>query len=173
MTLTSDHFNRPPVKQGNTDWNPVSVTEPRHRRLNHCGLYTTWCPTLLMAHVIFKHRCCFENCSLFFYFIFFFSLSFPKTVNFLWTSEKWAWHNKHFLLGLVTESWGRVFLVVQERWVSVRSLTGKQWCVKFHAIVRVNAGDCHVQEDATGDGQHNYCVCFSDAYNTPYSSPLK
>lgn len=34
-------------------------------------------------------------------------------------------------------------------------------------LVTVNAGDCHEQYDTTGDGRHNYRVCFSSAYNNP------
>lgn len=45
--------------------------------------------------------------------------------------------------------------------------------MEFCAIVTVNAGDCHEQDDTTGDGQYNYCVCFSNAYKTLYSSPLE
>ena len=34
-------------------------------------------------------------------------------------------------------------------------------------LVTVNAGDCHEQYDTTGDGRHNYRVCFSRACNNP------
>lgn len=51
-------------------------------------------------------------------------------------------------------------VVARGGWVLVRQRNSD---VEFHAAVTVNAEDCHEQDGTTGDGQHNYCVCFSNA----------
>lgn len=45
-------------------------------------------------------------------------------------------------------------------WVLVRQRNSD---VEFHGVVTVNAEDCHEQDGTSGDGQHNYCVCFSNS----------